>query len=162
VAAAAVETVAAIPEATMIFRSRLPGINVPSHIPLHEYCFAKAASAPDATCLIAAATGRTYRFAETHLMCCTALVSHTGTFMVLLQNSVEFALAFFNASMLGVLSTTANPFCTPQEIHKKLVASGARLLVTQAAYVDKLRHEAFPRIGTGGDNSGSEAFSPSL
>ncbi|KAG2653222.1 hypothetical protein PVAP13_1NG438200 [Panicum virgatum] len=66
--------------------------------------------------------------------------------MILLQNSVEFVLTFFGASFLGAVTTAANPFCTPQEIHKQFKASGARLIVTQSAYVDKLRHEAFPRI----------------
>ncbi|KAM0917046.1 hypothetical protein ACQ4PT_009784 [Festuca glaucescens] len=160
-AAAAEEAVAAAPEAT-IFRSKLPDIDIPSHMPLHEYCFAKAAEAPDAPCLIAAATGRTYTFAETHLLCRKAAaalhglgVGHGDRIMVLLQNSVEFALAFFGASILGAVSTAANPLCTPQEIHKQFVASGARLVVTQSAYVDKLRHERFPRIGTGG---GSETL----
>ncbi|KAM0901973.1 hypothetical protein ACQ4PT_019535 [Festuca glaucescens] len=158
VAAAAVEAVTAVPEAT-ILRSRLPDIDIPSHMPLHEYCFATAASAPDAPCLIAAATGRTYTFAETHLLCRKAAaalhglgVGHGDRIMVLLQNSVEFALAFFGASILGAVSTAANPFCTPQEIHKQFLASGAKLVVTQSAYVDKLRHEAFPRIGTAGDS----------
>ena len=157
---AAVEAVSAAPEAT-IFRSRLPDIEIPNHLPLHEYCFAKAAEFPDAPCLIAAATGRTYTFAETHLLCRKAAaalhglgVGHGDRIIVLLQNSVEFALAFFGASFLGAVSTAANPFCTPQEIHKQFVASGAKLIVTQSAYVDKFRHESFPRIGsTGGSES---------
>ncbi|XP_051193188.1 4-coumarate--CoA ligase 2 [Lolium perenne] len=154
IAAAAAAVEAAAPEATTIFRSRLPDIDIPTHMPLHDYCFATAASAPDAPCLITAATGKTYTFAETHLLCRKAAaalhglgVRHGDRIMLLLQNSVEFALAFFGASMLGAVSTAANPFCTPQEIHKQLVASGAKLVVTQSAYVDKLRHEAFPRIG---------------
>lgn len=152
--AAAAESVSRAPEET-IFRSKLPDIDIPSHLPLHEYCFARAASLPDAPCLIAAATGRTYTFAETRLLCRKAAaalhglgVGHGDRLMVLLHNSVEFALAFFGASFLGAVTTAANPLCTPQEIHKQLVASGAKLVVTQSAYVDKLRHECFPRIAT--------------
>ncbi|CAM0944841.1 unnamed protein product [Alopecurus aequalis] len=162
-ASAAMEAVSAVPEVT-IFRSKLPDIDIPNHLPLHEYCFAKAAEVPDAPCLIAAATGRTYTFAETHLLCRKAAVAlhglgigHGDRIMVLLQNSVEFAVTFFGASFLGAVSTAANPFCTPQEIHKQFVASGAKLIVTQSVYVDKLRHESFPRIGTGGDG-GSETL----
>jgi 4-coumarate--CoA ligase len=162
---AVVEAVAAVPTAT-IFRSKLPDIDIPSHMPLHEYCFAKAAKLPDAPCLIAAATGRIYTFAETHLLCRKAAaalhglgVGHGDRVMLLLQNSVEFVVAFFGASFLGAVSTAANPFCTPQEIHKQFVASGAKLIVTQSAYVDKLRHESFPRIATGLDGeSGSETL----
>lgn len=153
---AAVEAASAVPEVTT-FRSKLADMDIPNHLPLHEYCFARAAELPDAPCLIAAATGRTYTFAETHLLCRKAGaalhrlgVAHGDRVMILLQNSVEFAVAFFGASFLGAVTTAANPFCTPQEIHKQFKASGAKLIITQSAYVDKLRHEAFPRIGTGG------------
>uniref|UniRef100_A0A0E0K3Y0 4-coumarate--CoA ligase n=1 Tax=Oryza punctata TaxID=4537 RepID=A0A0E0K3Y0_ORYPU len=154
VAAVAVEAAEAAPEVT-IFRSKLPDIDIPNHLPLHEYCFARAAELPDAPCLIAAATGRTYTFAETRLLCRRAAaalhhlgVGHGDRVMLLLQNCVEFAVAFFAASFLGAVTTAANPFCTPQEIHKQFKASGAKLILTQSVYVDKLRHEAFPRIAT--------------
>ncbi|OEL26478.1 putative 4-coumarate--CoA ligase 2 [Dichanthelium oligosanthes] len=154
--AAAVATKVA-PEVT-VFRSKLPDIEIPSHLPLHEYCFARAAELADAPCLIAAATGRTYTYAETRLLCRKAAASLHGLgvrqgdrVMILLQNSIEFVLTFFGASFLGAVTTAANPFCTPQEIHKQFKASGARLIVTQSAYVDKLRHEAFPRIAAASD-----------
>lgn len=160
---AAAVTAAAEPEVT-IFRSKLPDIDIPRHLPLHEYCFARAAELADAPCLIAAATGRTYTYAETRLLCRKAAaalhklgVGQGDRVMILLQNSVEFVLAFFGASLLGAVTTAANPFCTPQEIHKQFRASGARLVVTQSAYVDKLRHEAFPRIaGAGGGDEQEE------
>ncbi|CAD6249854.1 unnamed protein product [Miscanthus lutarioriparius] len=152
----------AAPEETM-FRSKLPDIDIPSHLPLHEYCFARAAEVADAPCLIAAATGRTYTYAETRLLCRKAAASLHGLgvgqgdrVMILLQNSVEFVLTFFGASFLGAVTTAANPFCTPLEIHKQFRASGAKLIVTQSAYVDKLRHEAFPRIGTASDVGGED------
>ncbi|GJN21933.1 hypothetical protein PR202_gb09456 [Eleusine coracana subsp. coracana] len=154
-APAAVTPVVSEPEVT-VFRSKLPDIEIPRHLPLHEYCFARASELPDAPCLIAAATGRTYTYAETHLLCRKAAAALHGLgvaqgdrVMVLLHNSVEFVLAFFGASILGAVTTAANPFCTPQEIHKQFKASGAKLIVTQSAYVDKLRHEPFfPTLGT--------------
>ncbi|KAF0934699.1 hypothetical protein E2562_026445 [Oryza meyeriana var. granulata] len=155
-AVAAVEAVEEAPEVT-IFRSKLPDIDIPNHLPLHEYCFARAAELPDAPCLIAAATGRTYTFAETHLLCRKAAaalhrlgVGQGDCVMVLLQNCVEFVVAFFAASFLGAVTTATNPFCTPQEIHKQLKASGAKAILTQSVYVDKLRDAAFPRIDAGG------------
>ncbi|KAG2660823.1 hypothetical protein PVAP13_1KG461400 [Panicum virgatum] len=158
--AAAVTEMVALEET--VFRSKLPDIEIPSHLPLHEYCFARAAELPDAPCLIAAATGTTYTYAETRLLCRKAAASLHGLgvgqgdrVMILLQNSVEFVLTFFGASFLGAVTTAANPFCTPQEIHKQFKTSGARLVVTQSAYVDKLRHEAFPRID-GAARSGDE------
>lgn len=151
--AAAAAAVAA-PEET-VFRSKLPDIDIPTHLPLHDYCFSRAAEAAGAPCLIAAATGRTYTYAETRLLCRKAAaclhglgVAQGDRVMLLLQNSVEFVLAFFGASFLGAVTTAANPFCTPQEIHKQFSASGAKVVVTHSAYVAKLRHDAFPRIGT--------------
>ncbi|XP_062222338.1 4-coumarate--CoA ligase 2 [Phragmites australis] len=150
--------VTAAPEVT-VFRSKLPDIDIASHLPLHEYCFTRAAELADAPCLIAAATGRTYTYAETHLLCRKAAASLHGLsvgqgdrVMILLQNSVEFVLTFFGASFLGAVTTAANPFCTPQEIHKQFRASGAKLIVTQSAYVDKLRHEVFPTIAKASDS----------
>lgn len=157
--AAAVAPAALEPEPEVaVFRSKLPDIDIPSHLPLHEYCFARAAELADAPCLIAAATGRTYTYAATRLLCRKAAASLHGLgvgqgdrVMILLHNSVEFVLTFFGASLLGAVTTAANPFCTPQEIHKQFRASGARVVVTQSAYVDKLRHGAFPRIGAEGN-----------
>ncbi|CAN6280311.1 unnamed protein product [Urochloa humidicola] len=138
------------PEVT-VFRSKLPDIEIPTHLPLHDYCFARASERPDAPCLIAAATGATYTYAETLALCRKAAASlrglgvrHGDRVMLLLHNSVEFVLAFFGASLLG----GANPLCTPQEIRKQLTASGARLVLTHSAYLHKLRHDAgaAPRI----------------
>lgn len=147
----------AAPEET-VFRSKLPDIDIPTHLPLHDYCFSRAAEAAGAPCLIAAATGRTYTYAETRLLCRKAAaclhglgVAQGDRVMLLLQNSVEFVLAFFGASFLGAVTTAANPFCTPQEIHKQFSASGAKVVVTHSAYVAKLRHDAFPRIGVDGN-----------
>ncbi|KAG0482184.1 hypothetical protein HPP92_010268 [Vanilla planifolia] len=39
--------------------------------------------------------------------------------MILLPNSPEFAFVFLGASMLGAISTTANPFYTPAEVNKQ-------------------------------------------
>ncbi|CAO1939619.1 unnamed protein product [Urochloa humidicola] len=136
------------PEVT-VFRSKLPDIEIPTHLPLHDYCFARASERPDAPCLIAAATGATYTYAETLALCRKAAASlrglgvrHGDRVMLLLHNSVEFVLAFFGASLLGAVTTAANPLCTPQEIRKQLTASGARLVLTHSAYLHKLRHDA--------------------
>lgn len=176
-------TVAAAPEAAQpqvvapaareetVFRAKLPDIDIPSHLPLHEYCFARASEVADAPCLIAAATGRTYTYAETRLLCRKAAASLHGLgvgqgdrVMILLQNCVEFVLTFLGASFLGAVTTAANPFCTPLEIHKQFKASGAKLIVTQSSYVDKLRHEAFPRIGaaTASDGGGEDKGNATL
>uniref|UniRef100_A0A1D1Z0P5 4-coumarate--CoA ligase n=1 Tax=Anthurium amnicola TaxID=1678845 RepID=A0A1D1Z0P5_9ARAE len=139
---------------TTIFRSKLPDITIPGDVPLHTYCFERVAEFADRPCLVSGATGEVYTYAETHLVCrrtaagLAALgVGKGDTVMLLLQNCPEFAFAFMGASMLGAMSTAANPFCTPAEIHKQFVASGAKLVVTQSQFVDKLRAGGFPAVG---------------
>ncbi|XP_064957541.1 4-coumarate--CoA ligase 2-like [Musa acuminata AAA Group] len=146
------------PPETIVFRSRLPDITISNHLPLHTYCFEKLHETSDAACLIAATTGKIYTFSETHLLCRKAAagfsklgIGHGDVVMVLLQNVPEFIFTFMGACMLGAITTTANPFCTPADIFKQIKASGAKLVVTQSAHVDKLRggDEGFPKIGDG-------------
>ncbi|KAJ8631958.1 hypothetical protein MRB53_025294 [Persea americana] len=144
------------PVENFIFRSKLPDIPISNHLPLHTYCFEKITECSDAPCLISGSSGRMYTFAETHLICqkSAAGLSKLGikkgdVIMILLQNSPEFAFSFMGASMIGAITTTANPFCTSAEIFKQFSASGAKLVITQSQYVDKLRDagEKFPKIG---------------
>lgn len=46
--------------------------------------------------------------------------------MSLLRNCPEFAFTFLGAARLSATTTTANPFCTPHEIHRQAFAMGAR------------------------------------
>ncbi|RZR90234.1 hypothetical protein BHM03_00018067 [Ensete ventricosum] len=147
------------PPESIIFRSKLPDIPIPHHLPLHTYCFEKLPELSEAPCIITAATtGKIYSFSETHLLCrrTAAGLSKLGieqgdAIMVLLQNSPEFIFTFMGGSMLGAMTTAANPFCTPAEIYKQFKTSGAKLVITQSMYVDKLRavNEGFPEIGDG-------------
>lgn len=132
---------------THIFKSKLPDIPISNHLPLHAYCFEKLSEFADRPCLIVGAAGKIYTYAETHLLCrkiaagFSALGIRKGdVVMILLQNSAEFVFSFLAASMIGAVATTANPFYTAAEIFKQISVSKAKLIVTQAMYVDKLRH----------------------
>lgn len=134
---------------THVFRSKLPEIPISNHLPLHEYCFEKLSSFPDNPCLIVGSTGKTYSFAETHLICqkTAAGLANLGikkgdVIMVLLQNCAEFIFSFMAASMIGAVTTTANPFYTSTEIFKQFKTSRAKLIITMSQYVDKLRDSA--------------------
>uniref|UniRef100_A0A7N0VC29 AMP-dependent synthetase/ligase domain-containing protein n=1 Tax=Kalanchoe fedtschenkoi TaxID=63787 RepID=A0A7N0VC29_KALFE len=129
-----------------VFRSKLPDILISNNMPLHTYCFERVADFADQTCLVVGSTGKAYSYSETHLLCKRAAaglakigIGKGDVVMILLQNCAEFVFTFFGASMLGAVTTTANPFYTPPEIYKQLVASGAKLIVTQSQYVDKLK-----------------------
>jgi 4-coumarate--CoA ligase len=47
--------------------------------------------------------------------------------------------AFLGASIIGAISTTANPFYTPAEVAKQATASKAKLIITQAVYAEKVQ-----------------------
>ncbi|EOY10077.1 hypothetical protein SCA6_002610 [Theobroma cacao] len=141
-----------------IFRSKLPDIPISNHLPLHTYCFENLSSFPDKPCLISGSSGKTYSFSETHLIAqkTAAGLSNLGirkgdVIMILLQNCAEFVFSFMGASMIGAVSTTANPFYTSTEIFKQYKVAQAKLIVTQSQYVDKLKdtsnNENFPKMG---------------
>ncbi|XP_002533186.2 4-coumarate--CoA ligase 2 [Ricinus communis] len=129
-----------------IFRSKLPDIYIPNHLPLHTYCFENISQFKDNACLINGATGDVYTYADVELTSRKVAaglhklgIKQNEVIMILLQNSPEFVFAFLGASVLGAISTTANPFYTPAEIKKQASASNAKLIITQAAYVEKVK-----------------------
>ncbi|KAL0425185.1 UNVERIFIED_CONTAM: 4-coumarate--CoA ligase 1 [Sesamum radiatum] len=130
----------------IIFRSKLPDIYIPNHLPLHSYCFQNISQFSTRPCLINGATDEVYTYEEVELVSrrVAAGLSKLGvrkgdTIMILLPNSPEFVFAFIGASYIGAVSTTANPFFNPAEIAKQAKASNAKLIITQACYVEKVR-----------------------
>ncbi|CAH1415676.1 unnamed protein product [Lactuca virosa] len=141
----------------VIFRSKLPDLpNIANHIPLHTYCFENLSRFSDKPCLVVGSTGTTYTFSQTHILSrkiavgLSALgISKGDVIMLLLQNCAEFALTFMAASMIGAVTTAANPFYTAGEIFKQFNSSNSKMIITQAQYVDKLRDhgEHNPKMG---------------
>ncbi|GFP90040.1 4-coumarate--coa ligase 1 [Phtheirospermum japonicum] len=129
----------------IIFRSKLPDIYIPKHLPLHSYCFENISKFGTRPCLINGATNEIYTYEEVELTSrkVASGLSKLGirqgdTIMLLLPNSPEFVYAFLGASYIGAVSTMANPYFTPAEVIKQAKASQAKLIVTQACYVDKV------------------------
>lgn len=132
-----------------IFRSKLPDIYIPNHLPLHTYCFENITQFKDNPCLINGPTGDIYTYADVELKSRKVAagfhklgIQQGDVIMLLLQNSPEFVFAFLGASYRGAISTTANPFYTPTEIAKQATASKAKLIVTQAVYAEKVKQFA--------------------
>ncbi|XP_047319586.1 4-coumarate--CoA ligase 2-like [Impatiens glandulifera] len=139
---------------THVFRSKLPDIPIVNNIPLHSYCFQNLSEFSDRPCLIIGSTGKTFTFSETYLISeKTAAgfsklgIKQTDVVLLLLQNCAEFVFSFFAASMIGAVTTTANPFYTPAEIFKQMKASKAKVIITQSCYVDKLRNSNSLKLG---------------
>ncbi|RRT83720.1 hypothetical protein B296_00001323 [Ensete ventricosum] len=140
-----------MPEETT-FRSKLPDIDINNRRPLHAYCFERLADFADRPCIIDGASGAVMSYADVDIAARRAAaglhrlgVGRGQVIMILLRNSPEFVLAFLAASHRGAVATTANPFYTPAEIHKQAAASGARVIVTESCYVDKVRELAQER-----------------
>ncbi|KAF8407321.1 hypothetical protein HHK36_006448 [Tetracentron sinense] len=130
----------------IIYRSKLPDIYVPDHLPLHSYCFENISEFSSRPCLINGATGEIHTYADVERISRKVAaglsklgIQQTQVIMLLLPNSPEFVFAFLGASYLGATTTTANPFYTHAEISKQAKASNTRLIVTQASYFDKLK-----------------------
>ncbi|KAG8388182.1 hypothetical protein BUALT_Bualt02G0099200 [Buddleja alternifolia] len=133
----------------IIFRSKLPDIYIPKHLPLHSYCFENISKFSTRPCLINGATNRVYTYAEVELTSrkvATGLsklgIHQTDPIMLLLPNSPEFVFAFLGASYIGAMSTMANPYFTPTEVIKQAKASNAKIIITQACHVEKVRDYA--------------------
>jgi 4-coumarate--CoA ligase len=128
-----------------IYRSKLPDIDMPNHMPLADYCLEKAAQWADKACLIDGTTGRVHTYGEIALSSRRVAaglaklgMKQGGVLALLLPNCAEFVQVFLGAAKLGAIVTTANPFYTAAEVEKQIIASGATLVVTQASYIEKL------------------------
>ncbi|XP_061373098.1 4-coumarate--CoA ligase 1 isoform X2 [Gastrolobium bilobum] len=129
-----------------IFRSKLPDIYIPKHLPLHSYCFENLSEFGSRPCLINAPTGVVFTYHDVEL---TARKVASGliklgiqqgeVIMILLPNSPEFVFTFLGASYRGAMATAANPFFTASEIAKQAKASNAKLLITQSSYYEKVK-----------------------
>ncbi|KAI5080045.1 hypothetical protein GOP47_0005524 [Adiantum capillus-veneris] len=129
---------------TYIFRSKLPEIDIPSHLSLTQYCFQHIAKFAHRPCLVES-TGKNYTFAEVELYTrrvaagfCRLGIERGDVVMLLLPNCVEFVLLFLGLAMRGAAATTCNPSYTAQEISKQVNGSRPKLIVTQALFVEKL------------------------
>ncbi|KAJ4748016.1 4-coumarate:CoA ligase [Rhynchospora pubera] len=140
------------PEDLNIYRSVLPDIEIPNHLPLHSYCFEHLAEYGNRPCLIDGSRGTIYSYSDVDRISRYAAASlrrlgirKGDVIMNLLRNSVEFVFSFLGASRLGAATTTANPFYTPAEIHKQASAAGAKIIITEMCAVEKVKDFAAER-----------------
>ncbi|KAI5417180.1 4-coumarate--CoA ligase, partial [Lathyrus oleraceus] len=136
-------------EQEFIFRSKLPDIVIPTHLPLHSYCFQNLSQFHNRPCLINGHTGETFTYSDVHLNVrkiasgLNSIGIHQGdVIMLVLRNSFQFALTFLGASYRGAVITTANPFYTSSELSKQATATKTKLIVTQSLYVSKIKELA--------------------
>lgn len=133
-------------EQEFIFRSKLPDIYIPKHLPLHSYCFENISKFGSKPCLINGSTGEVYTYYDVDLISRKVAsglnklgIGQGDVVLILLPNTPEFVFVFLGASHLGATTTAANPFFTPAEIAKQAKGSNAKLIITQASYYDKVK-----------------------
>ncbi|GAU16187.1 hypothetical protein TSUD_298180 [Trifolium subterraneum] len=143
----------------IIFRSKLPDIYIPKHLPLHSYCFENLSQFGTRPCLINAPTGKVYTYHDVELTSRKVAsglnklgVQQGDVIMILLPNSPEFVFSFLAASYLGAIATAANPFFMAAEIGKQAKASKAKLIITQACYYDKVKELLLDNHGAAADH----------
>lgn len=134
----------------IIFRSKLPDIYIPNHLPLHSYCFQNISEFSSHPCLINGSNDQIYTYADVELTSRKVAagldklgIQQKDTIMILLPNSPEFVFTFLGASYLGAISTMANPLFTQAEVVKQAKASNAKLIITQGCNLDKVKVYAF-------------------
>ncbi|GMY38473.1 4-coumarate--CoA ligase 2-like [Fagus crenata] len=137
-----------------IFRSKLPDIYIPKHLPLHSYCFENISDVGSRPCLINGSTGEVHTYYDVELKARKVAsglnklgIGKADVVLLLLPNTPEFVFVFLGASHLGAITTAANPFFTPAEIAKQAKGSNAKLIITQASYYDKVKDLASENNG---------------
>ncbi|XP_049365553.1 4-coumarate--CoA ligase 2-like [Solanum verrucosum] len=152
----------------IIFKSKLPDINIPNHLPLHTYCFQNISQFNNRPCLINGSNDQIYTHADVELTSRKVAIGlnklgiqQKDTIMILLPNSPEFVFTFLGASYIGAISTMANPLFTQVEVVKQAKASNAKLIITQECNFNKVKDYAFEndvKVICIDDNSSSEGY----
>jgi len=126
----------------MVFASPLPDVEIPD-VAMTEYVLARAAQLGDKPALIDGSSGRTITYAGL-AAAVRALagglvqvgMSKGDCLALMAPNIPEYAVVFHGVAMAGCVITTVNPTYTESEVHKQLVDSGARLLVTTPMFLE--------------------------
>jgi acyl-CoA synthetase (AMP-forming)/AMP-acid ligase II len=132
----------------MIIDSDSPAVTIPD-IAVSEYVLRHAVRLADKPALIEGPTGRALTYGELAdgIRRAAAGLARRGfqrgdVLAIYSPNVPEYAVVFNAVASLGGSSTTINPLYTADELAKQLMDSGARLLVTVPAFLDKAREAA--------------------
>jgi acyl-CoA synthetase (AMP-forming)/AMP-acid ligase II len=132
----------------MIIRSDSPDVPVPD-VPITEYVLRHAGRLGDKAAIIDGPSGRvlTYRQLADAVRRAATGLSRQGlrrgdVVAIYSPNCPEYAVVFLAVASLGAINTTVNPTYTADELAAQMKDSGARLLVTVPAILDRARAAA--------------------
>ena len=156
----------------MPFTSAWPDVRIPD-VSITEYVLRHAERLRDKPAMIDGVTGRTLTYGELResvRRVATGLArrgfSKGDVFGIYSPNLPEYAVIFNAVASLGGVNTTVNPLYTAAELANQLRDSGARLLITVPAVLDKAK-EAASAVGIEdvyvfGSAAGARSFSELL
>lgn len=136
----------------LIHESTRPVIALP-RVALTDFVFEQTDQWPDAPAFIEGLTGRVVTFREIRdlsrrvsVALATRRLTKGDVVAIYCPNIPEYATILHGAAPLGVICTTANPLYSADELRRQLIDSGARIVFTVPALLDKALGAA---VGTG-------------
>ena len=156
----------------MPFTSAWPDVHIPD-VSITEYVLRHAERLRDKPAMVDGVSGRTLTYGELRdstRRAATALArrgfSKGNVFAIYSPNLPEYAVIFNAVASLGGINTTVNPLYTAAELANQLRDSGARVLITVPAVLDKAK-EAATAVGIDdvyvfGSAAGARSFSELL
>ncbi|MFD7153406.1 AMP-binding protein [Kribbella sp. NPDC059898] len=125
----------------MIITSQFPPVEV-LDVPIHDAVLGRAQEYGDRPAMVDGVTGKTLTYAELdHLTRRVAAglaelgVRHGDVIALYSPNSILYPVVFYGATRAGATVTTVNALYTADELHKQLVDSKAKLLVTISLFL---------------------------
>ncbi|MGZ0149721.1 AMP-binding protein [Kribbella sp. WER1] len=125
----------------MIITSQFPPVEV-LDVPIHDAVLGRAQEYGDRPAMVDGVTGKTLSYAELdHLTRRVAAglaelgVRHGDVIALYSPNSILYPVVFYGATRAGATVTTVNALYTPDELHKQLIDSKAKLLVTISLFL---------------------------
>jgi acyl-CoA synthetase (AMP-forming)/AMP-acid ligase II len=132
----------------MILRSPWPDVEIPNRA-LTPYVFERVDRCASVPAMIDGLTGRTltYDTLFRDIRRFARGLADRGfrkgdVFAIYCPNVPEYAVAFHGVASAGGASTTINPLYTPGELHKQLIDSRARFLLTMPPFLQSARDGA--------------------
>ncbi|MGW1343897.1 AMP-binding protein [Kribbella sp. NPDC002412] len=125
----------------MIITSEFPPVEI-LDVPIHDAVLGRAQEYGDRTALVDGVTGKEISYAQLDGMSRRVAagfaelgIEHGDTIALYSPNTILYPVVFYGATRAGATVTTVNALYTADELHKQLVDSKAKLLVTISLFL---------------------------
>jgi acyl-CoA synthetase (AMP-forming)/AMP-acid ligase II len=125
----------------MIITSEFPPVDV-LDVPIHDAVLGRAQEYGDRPAMVDGVTGKEISYAQLDAMSRRVAaglaelgIRHGDTIALYSPNTILYPVVFYGATRAGATVTTVNALYTADELHKQLVDSKAKLLVTISLFL---------------------------